>query len=128
MTSAPSSTQDDGLDFIRQWTPPPAEGPRPPKPLPADWSTRPPSNSQRSQKRSIGRRISRAFARFTIVFLLGIGATLAWQSYSDEAREMVRTEVPSLAWLLPVSTAKPSPDNQASAAAPVTSDELVEQL
>jgi len=72
--------------------------------------------------------MSRAFARFTIVFLLGIGATLAWQSYSDEAREMVRTEVPSLAWLLPVSTAKPSPDNQASAAAPVTSDELVEQL
>ena len=128
MTSAPSSTQDDGLDFIRQWTPTPAEGPRPPKPLPADWSTPPPYNSQKSQKRSIGRRISRAFARFTIVFLLGIGATLAWQSYGDEAMEMVRTEVPSLAWLLPVSTAKPSPDSQASAAAPVTSDELVEQL
>jgi len=42
--------------------------------------------------------------------------------------EMVRTEVPSVAWLLPVSTAKPSPDSQASAPAPVTSDELVEQL
>jgi hypothetical protein len=69
-----------------------------------------------------------AFARYFIVFLFGIGLTLAWQSHGDEAMEMVRTEVPSLAWLLPVSTAKPSPDSQASAAAPVTSDELVEQL
>jgi hypothetical protein len=60
--------------------------------------------------------------------LFGIGLTLAWQSHGDEAMEMVRTEVPSLAWLLPVSTAKPSLDSQASAAAPVTSDELVEQL
>jgi hypothetical protein len=69
-----------------------------------------------------------AFARYFIVFLFGIGLTLAWQSHGDEAMEMVRTEVPSLAWLLPVSTAKPSPDSEASAAAPVTSDELVEQL
>jgi len=60
--------------------------------------------------------------------LFGIGLALAWQSHGDEAMEMVRTEVPSLAWLLPVSTAKPPPDSEASAAAPVTSDELVEQL
>jgi hypothetical protein len=39
--------------------------------------------------------------------LIGILATLAFQSYGDKAMEMVRTEVPSLAWLLPVSTAKP---------------------
>ena len=62
------------------------------------------------------------------MFLIGIGATLAWQSYSDEAMEMVRTEAPSLAWLLPVSTAKPPPDGQASAAAVVPSAELVQQL
>jgi hypothetical protein len=53
--------------------------------------------------------------------------------------EMVRTEAPSLAWLLPVSTAKPAPkhqatvpatapDGQASAAAVVPSAELVQQL
>ena len=73
----------------------------------------------RTVKPSIGRRTFRAFARYSIVFLIGIGATLAWQSYSDEAMEMVRTEAPSLAWLLPVSTAKPPPDDQASATAAV---------
>jgi hypothetical protein len=129
MDSAPSSSQDDGLDFVRQWTP--DRSTDWPKPLPPDmknWSTPPPSNIQTSKKQSIGRRMSRAFARYSIVFLIGIGATLAWQSYSDEAIEIVRTEVPSLAWLLPVSTAKPPPDGQASAAAVVTSVELVEQL
>ena len=93
-----------------------------------DWRTRPETDNQNNGRRSIRRRVSRAFARYFIVFLFGIGLTLAWQSHGDEAMEMVRTEVPSLAWLLPVSTAKPSPDSQASAAAPVTSDELVEQL
>jgi hypothetical protein len=90
--------------------------------------TRPESENQNSGRRSIGRRVSRAFARYFIVFLFAIGLTVAWRSHGDEAMEMVRTEVPSLAWLLPVSTAKPSPDSQASATAPVTSDELVEQL
>jgi outer membrane murein-binding lipoprotein Lpp len=72
--------------------------------------------------------MSRALARYSVVFLIGIGATLAWQSYGDEAKEIVRTEVPSLAWLLPVSTATPTPDGQASAAAVVPSAELVQQL
>jgi hypothetical protein len=41
------------------------------------------------------------------VFLIGILATLAFQSYGEKSMEMIGTEVPSLAWLLPVSTAKP---------------------
>ena len=77
-----------------------------------NWPTPSTSNMQNS-KPSIGRRAFRAFARYSIVFLIGIGVTLAWQSYSDEAMEMIRTEAPSLAWLLPVSTAKPPPDDQA---------------
>src|SRR5215510_8472133 len=128
MNSAPSSSQDDGLDLVRQWTP--DRSTDWPKPRPSDmknWSTPPPSNIQKSEKRSIGRRMSRAFARFTIVFLLGVGAALAWQSYGDEAMEMVRTEAPSLASLLPVSKGKPPPDAQESAAAVVTA-ELVQQL
>ena len=100
--------------------------PRPPNQQ--DWRTPPRAHNQNSRRRSIGRRVSRAFARYFIVFLFAIGLTVAWRSHGDEAIEMVRTEVPSLAWLLPVSTAKPSPDSQASAAAPLTSDELVEQL
>jgi hypothetical protein len=121
MDSAPSSTQDDGLDFIRRRTPISSSGPRP---IPSDWRPPPPSNIQKSQKRSIGKRISRAFARFTIVFLLGIGATLGWQSYGDEAMEMARTEAPRLASLLPVSKAKPSPDDQGSTTAAAISPQL----
>ena len=66
----------------------------------------------------------RALARFFIAVLIGVGATLAWQSYSDEAMEMVRTEAPSLAWLLPVSKAKPPPDDQGSTTAAASSPQL----
>ena len=100
-----------------------------PTPRPFDvqkWPTPPQSDMQNSESQSIGRRTSRAFARFSIVFLIGIGVTLIWHSYGDEAVEIVRTEAPSLGWLLPVSTAKSPPDGQGSAAA--TSAELVQQL
>jgi hypothetical protein len=53
---------------------------------------------------SIGRRIFRTLSRFFFTVLLGVAATLAWQSYGDEAREMVSAWAPSLALLLPVST------------------------
>jgi hypothetical protein len=52
--------------------------------------------------------------------LVGILATLAFQSYGAKAMEMIRTEVPSLAWLLPVSTEKPP--------AAASSPQLVQQL
>ena len=122
MSSAPSSDHDlaRDLDSILSQSAP--------RPSNQNWPTPPTSNIQNSEKRSIGKRMSRAFARYSIVFLIGIGATLAWQSYSYEAMEIVRTEVPSLAWLLPVSTATPTPHGQASAAAVVPSSELVQQL
>ncbi len=49
----------------------------------------------------------RTLARFFIAVLIGVGGTLAWQSYSDAAREMVVARAPTLAWLLSVSTKKP---------------------
>ena len=133
MNSAPSSYDDLARDLdsiLSQSAPRPSNQnwPTPPTSKNQNWPAPPTSNIQKSEKRSIGRRMSRALARFSVVFLIGIGATLAWQSYSDEAKEIVRTEVPSLAWLLPVSTAKPPPDGQASAAAVVPSAELVQQL
>ncbi len=91
------------------------------------WTRRPP-NMQSIETRSIGRRTSRAFARYSIVFLIGIGVTLAWQAYGDEAMEMVRMEAPSLAWLLPVSTAKSPPDGQGSTAAAAISPQSAQQL
>ncbi len=55
---------------------------------------------------SIGRRISRSLTRFFAAVLIGVGATLGWQSYGDAARQTVVARVPTLAWLLPVSATK----------------------
>src|SRR6516164_2886971 len=55
---------------------------------------------------SIGRRMFRALARFSIAVLIGVGATLGWQSYGDAAKEMLVARAPTLAWVLSVSTTK----------------------
>jgi len=53
-----------------------------------------------SDRPSITRRISRALGRFSAAVLIGVVATLTWQSYGGE---MVRAWAPSLGWLLPAS-------------------------
>jgi hypothetical protein len=91
---------------------------------------------------SIGGRIFRTLARFFIAVLIGVGATLAWQSHGDDAKQIVRTWAPSLGWLLPVSTTTSPPDGPVSAQdaalpqsapvtqrpAPASAVELVQQL
>ena len=57
-----------------------------------------------SGRPSIRRRIFRTLTRFSIAVLIGIGATLGWQS--DAAKEMLVARVPALAWVLSVSTTK----------------------
>jgi hypothetical protein len=69
----------------------------------------------RSDRPSIGRRLTRSLARFVFAVLIGVGGTLAWQSYGGE---VVRAWVPSLGWLLPASPPGPA----------VTSTELQQQL
>jgi len=54
-----------------------------------------------------GKRMLRAVTRFCLAVLLGVGGTLAWQMYGDEATAIVRAQVPSLAWLVPAATAEP---------------------
>ena len=54
---------------------------------------------------SIASRALRTVARFSSVVLIGVVATLAWQSYNEEAKELLRTWVPPLGWLLPPSAA-----------------------
>lgn len=68
---------------------------------------------------SIGRRILRSVSRFVIAVLLGVGATLAWQSHGDEAIAIARTWAPSLDVMLPAKPTK----SQASA----SSSGLVQQ-
>jgi len=55
---------------------------------------------------SLGRRLFRGLARFTIAVLIGVGATLGWQSYGDEARDILIAQAPALGLLLPVPTAR----------------------
>lgn len=59
-----------------------------------------------SARPSIGRRIVRGLTRFSIAVLIGVGATLGWQSYGDTAKEMAVARAPMLAWLLSTSTTK----------------------
>ena len=126
MNSAPSWNQDLARDLdsiLSRSAPRPSNQnwPTPPTSDNQNWPT--PSHVQQSEKAIIGRRMSRAFARYSVVFLIGIGATLAWQS-GDEAMEMLRREAPSLAWLLPVSRAKPPPSDQGSTTAAASSPQL----
>lgn len=74
-----------------------------------------------SDRPSIGSRIFRALVRFSVAVLIGVGATLAWQSYGDQAKEVVVTRAPSLGWLLSASKTK-------SPAAVATSPDLMQQL
>ena len=60
-----------------------------------------------SGRPSIGRRMLRTLTRFSIAALIGVGATLGWQSYGDAAKEMVKARAPTLARLLSISTTKP---------------------
>jgi hypothetical protein len=71
------------------------------------------NNHRVTSRPSIVRRMLRSLARFSIAVLIGVGATLAWQSYGDEAREVLSTQVPSLSWLS-VSTMTTAPDPRGS--------------
>ncbi len=74
-----------------------------------------------SDRPSVGRRMFRTLTRFSIAVLVGIGGTLAWQSYGDAAREIVVARAPTLAWWLSVSRTK-------SAAVAATSADPMQQL
>ena len=67
-----------------------------------------------TKRPSLARRVRRGSARFLIIFFLGVGTTLAWQSYGDAAREMIAKSSPQFAWLAPnvVTAAAASPDQQ----------------
>jgi small-conductance mechanosensitive channel len=43
--------------------------------------------------------------RFLFTFCIGVGATLAWQTYGDQAREFIAGQYPQLAWLAPRAAA-----------------------
>jgi hypothetical protein len=75
---------------------------------------------------SLGKRASRSLTRFLIIFCFGVGATLAWQSYGDAAREMIANSSPQLSWLAPQATplAQTASDMPAPAPSATPSPEL----
>ena len=66
----------------------------------------------------VKKRGSRRFGRYLVAILIGVAATLAWQSYGDSAREMIAGSSPQLSWLAPPAApvaeapAAPSPDQE----------------
>src|SRR5947199_7642398 len=50
---------------------------------------------------SLARRALLRLARSVIIFCVGVGTTLAWQSYGDAARAMIAKSSPQLGWLAP---------------------------
>jgi hypothetical protein len=95
-----------------------SEHPRWRRPGTADrWGVR--NDPFANRRPSIARRMFRALARFFVAVSIGVGATLGWQTYGDEAKERVRAWDPSLGWLVPAAMTKPTP---------VTSREVQEHL
>jgi hypothetical protein len=68
--------------------------------------------SPKSKRPSLVNRVSHSFARFLIIFCIGVAATLAWQSYGDDARKMIADSSPQFGWLAPEAARNgtPSPE------------------
>jgi hypothetical protein len=67
------------------------------------------NEGSQNEQPSLHKRARRAIARFLIIFCIGVATTFAWQSYGDEAREMIANSYPRLGWLAP--QAKPVAQN-----------------
>jgi hypothetical protein len=77
----------------------------------------------RSKRSSRVKRGVLALARFLIIFGIGVGGTLAWQSHGDAARAKIANLAPQFAWLAPQT----APGARAASAASdgVSADQLV---
>jgi hypothetical protein len=97
------------------------------------WATEPPIQARirptdrRIEQPSPDKRASGGFARFLIIFCIGVAATLVWQSYGDVAREVIANSSPQLRWLAPQAVAQTAPDMVAPTA-PATPSPDVQQF
>ncbi len=47
---------------------------------------------------ALKKRGSRRFRRYLVAILIGVAATLAWQSYGESAKQIIATRAPELGW------------------------------
>jgi hypothetical protein len=86
-----------------------------------DQRRRRPQRQNAIRRPSIASRIMRSLMRFVAAVLIGVGLTLAWQSYSEQVNAVVTSWAPPLAWLLPAASQRTSAD-------PAVSPELAQQI
>ena len=55
-------------------------------------------NLQRVSHQGNPGRGSRGFFRYLVAILIGVAATLAWQSYGDATKQIIATKAPELGW------------------------------
>jgi hypothetical protein len=73
------------------------------------------------------RRRGGGFSRFLLAVAIGVGSTLAWQSYGDAIREKVADAYPQLAWLAPRDAAA-QPVSTGSAGVARSTDQQLQEL
>lgn len=74
-----------------------------------------------------GRSSSGGFSRFVLAVGIGVGGTLAWQAYGDQARDFLARTYPQLNWLAPrPASAQTAPTTTAAAALRTTDQQLQE--
>jgi pyruvate/2-oxoglutarate dehydrogenase complex dihydrolipoamide acyltransferase (E2) component len=86
-----------------------------------------PSSFEGDIKRpSFGGRASRALTWFLIIFALGVGTTLALQSYGDVARARIANSSAQLGWVAPQLIVPTTPEAPSAPSGPASPD--VQQL
>ena len=76
---------------------------------------------------SMGRRMIRAVVRFCIAALIGVGATLAWQSHGDQASEIIKAWAAPLGQHWAASATKSAPEIPLAAAQTAAQDVALPQ-
>src|SRR5262249_9770195 len=54
--------------------------------------------ARQDDRHSGKRRRSRGFVRFLVAICIGVGGTLAWQSYGEAIKQIIATRAPELGW------------------------------
>ncbi len=86
---------------------------------PRDWTADAPAGRR-------GRSSSGGFSRFVLAVGIGVGGTLAWQAYGDQARDFLARTYPQLNWLAPRSASAQTAPTTTAAALRTTDQQLQE--